>query len=149
MKTAVERAFERGELRKPTEVLANGCGAGWTKFIVPDEIADVEFADTCCDPHDLAYAIGGFWGLFYRKPRADIALGACMVRRFYRAAECDWIMSRNLRSVAKLILGTVAGPLYTLAVMLIGWTPFVWPWKKRDFSSAELAALGELIEANR
>lgn len=149
MKTAVERAFERGELRRPTEVLTNGCGAGWTGYIVPDEIADVEFGHDCCAPHDLAYAIGGFLGIFTRKVRADIALGACMTERFYRAASCDWVKSRNGRAVLKMIAGTIAGPLYTLAVTLIGWTPFVWPWKKRDFSRDQLEALAELMEVTR
>ncbi len=138
MKTLVERKFEMtGRLARPTDVVPNGCGpaAGGklSDLLIPDELADVDYSD-CCDAHDLSYHRGGFWGLFYRKPRSDVGLGACMAGRFYAAAGARWkrgTWAGRAKGVGTAVLGTVAGPLYTVAVFALGWTPLTWPWQKR------------------
>ncbi len=138
MKTLVERKFEMtGQLARPTDFVPNGCGpaAGGklSDLLIPDELADVDYSD-CCDSHDLAYHRGGFRGLFYRKPRADVGLGACMTGRFYAAAGARWkrgTWAGRAKAVGTAALGTVAGPLYTAAVFALGWTPLTWPWQKR------------------
>ena len=138
MKTLVERKLEKtGKLTRPTEFIPNGCGpaAGGkvSALLVPDELANVNYS-SCCDSHDLSYHRGGFWGLFYRKPRADIGLGACMVERFYAAARVRWSRGTwegRAKAVGTAALGTVTGPLYTLAVLGVGWVPFIWRWRRR------------------
>lgn len=144
MRTLAERAFERGELRRPTDFAPNGCGpaAGGRlgALLVPDELAGVEFGRECCDPHDLAYHRGGFWGLFWRKPRADVGLGACMVEAFYRAARARWrrgTWAGRAKAAGTAALGTVVGPAYTTAVLAIGWIPVIWPWRRRPEPTAE------------
>ncbi len=148
MKTLAERAYERGELKRPTEWFPNGCGpaaGGWLgRVLVPDELADVEFGHECCDPHDFAYAQGGFWGLFYRKPRADVGLGACITTLFYGAAKARWKRGGwvgKLKGVGTAALGTVAGPIYTLAVLSVGWLPVIWRWRKKKIPKKVLEAL--------
>lgn len=139
MKTLAERHFERtGHLRRPTEFLPNGCGpaAGGrlSALLVPDEMAGVDYS-SCCDEHDLSYYCGGFLGIFYRKPRADVGLGACLTQNFYRAARARWrrgTWAGRAKAVGTAALGTVLGPAYTAAVLLFGWTPLTWAWRKRS-----------------
>lgn len=150
MNAYAECALRRGRLRRPTEWAGpNGCGPGaarWvSRLLVPDELAGVEFGHECCDPHDLAYAVGGFWGLFYRKPRADVGLGACLVERFYDAAAARWYRGTRegrIKAVGTAVLGTALGPVYALAVLALGWTPLTWSWRKRriDPEALELFA---------
>ena len=138
IKTLAERRFVKtGQLPRPTDFAPNGCGpaAGGklSDLLIPDELADVDYSG-CCDSHDLAYHRGGFWGLFYRKPRADVGLGACMMEHFYRAAGARWrrgTWAGRAKAAGTAALGTVAGPLYTVAVFALGWTPVTWPWQKR------------------
>ena len=152
-------------MRRPTAALPNGCGAGWSAGPVPDALADVDFSG-CCDLHDLAYYEGGFGGLFTRKPRSDWALGRCLARRFRARAEAlvaeaavlaggggtkayaAFDRARALRRRAYYLraLGEAAGLGYTLAVLLVGWTPLTWPWRRRALPSAEeLADLAEKL----
>ena len=138
MKTLAERRFEKtGQLARPTDFVPNGCGpaAGGklSELLIPDELADVDYS-RCCDSHDLSYHRGGFWGLFYRKPRADVGLGACMMESFYRAAGARWkrgTWAGRAKGAGTAVLGTVAGPLYSVAVLAFGWSPLTWPWRKR------------------
>lgn len=139
MRTLAERHFEKtGWLLRPTEFVPNGCGpaagTGLTALLVPDELAGVRFGSECCNPHDLAYYIGGFWGLFYRKPRTDVGLGACMVDRFLDAAKVRWhrgTLAGRAKAAGTAALGLTVGPVYTFMVLVLGWTPLTWSWRKR------------------
>lgn len=148
----VERAWKKGKLRRPTEFLPNGCGpkAGvLTSILVPDEIAGVGYSD-CCDRHDLAYYEGGLGGLLTRKPRADLKLGACVVRHFFDAGHLRWdrgTAAGKAKAVGTFALGAIAGPVYTLAVTLLGWTPFTWRWRRRYVSAPALAELNWRLAA--
>ncbi len=142
MKTLAERAWDKGKLRHPSPFIPNGCGpaAGGrvSAVLVPDELADVDYSP-CCNTHDYAYHRGGFWGLFYRKPRADVGLGACMMKQFYAAAGARWkrgTWAGRAKGVGTAALGTVVGPVYTLAVLAFGWTPLTWPLRKRKAPSS-------------
>ncbi len=154
-KTLAERAFDKGKLQRPTDWMPNGCGpaAGGrlSDILVPDELADVEFGHECCDPHDFAYAQGGFWGLFYRKPRADIGLGACVTHRFYDAAKVRWRRggwAGRLKGVGTAAIGTVAGPLYTISVLAVGWLPVIWRWRKQEIPADALEAFRAASSTN-
>ncbi len=161
MKTLAERRFEKtGQLTRPTDFAPNGCGpaAGGklSDLLIPDELADVDYSG-CCDSHDLAYHRGGFWGLFYRKPRADVGLGACMAEHFYRAAGARWqrgTWAGRAKGAGTAVLGTVAAPLYTIAVLAFGWTPLTWPLRRRRMpASYELrkvaTAVGRPVQRTR
>lgn len=135
MKTYVEWQFGRGKVVTPTSFIPNGCGpkaAGvLSQILCPNELAGVDYTG-CCNLHDLAYAKGGFWGLFWRKPKADIALGLCMIDRFQDAAQVRYERGgagNMLKAWGTIIVGVVAAPLYTLAVMSFGWLPFIWRWR--------------------
>lgn len=147
MKTLAERSF-----RRPTDFLPNGCGSGFTSRLIPDEIAGVEF-QTCCDDHDLAYHVGGFWGLLTRKPRSDWRLGRCIARRFTREAAASWRFARGgsgiprhqrakhaARAAGLWAAGQGLGLAYTLGVTVLGWTPLTWPWRRRPVPSHEALA---------
>jgi hypothetical protein len=143
--TLAERKLKKvGKLIRPTEFIPNGCGpkagTGLTALLVPDELAGVKFGEECCNPHDLAYYVGGFWGLFCRKPRADIGLGACLADRFMDAAKVRWYRrtwTGRLKAVGTAVLGIVAGVIFALAVLALGWTPLTWRWRKRPPPSDE------------
>ena len=136
MKTLAERALDRGKIQRPGAFIPNGCGPAVTgpMDLIPDKLIGVEFGDACCNVHDLAYYQGGFWGLFYRKPRADLGLGACMAGRMLRQArenwEGDW--KRKALAGAQGAAAIPAGAVYTLAVLAFGWTPLTWRWRKRS-----------------
>lgn len=156
--TLAEKHLEKiGDLIRPTEWAPNGCGpaagTGLTAILVPDELAGVEFGDECCNAHDLAYYIGGFWGLFYRKPRADIGLGACLVDRFLDAAKVRWYRrtwTGRLKAIGTAVLGFVVGVTYTVAVLALGWTPLTWRWRKRPPpSDAELTEVKHALTRQR
>jgi len=128
---------------KPTKFLPNGCGAGITAKLVPDELAGANF-DTCCDLHDLAYHIGkgGALGLFYTKPVVDFKLMRCMDNQFNVRTIRLWLDGRRWRSVLTFIAGAAVPPIYFLGLTLLGWTPLTWPWKERPMPSHEqLAAM--------
>lgn len=144
-----ERTFAKGKLRRPTDWAGpNGCGpaaGGWLgRVLVPDELVGVEFGRECCDPHDLAYAEGGFLGLFWRKPKADAGLSICVFRRFSYAATARW--RRNgwtgrAKAIGTATLGGVIAPLYGIGVFALGWTPFTWRWRKRAVDPMALRRL--------
>lgn len=141
MKTVAERAFDKGKLKRPTDWAPNGCGpAAFGRFDpVPDELDGVNFG-YCCNEHDLAYYQGGFLGLFYKKPRADVGLSACMASRFYTSAWVDWKMGgakRKAKAVGKALIGTVAAPVYFTFVTVFGWTPLTWSWRQKSPPSDE------------
>jgi hypothetical protein len=146
----VDWQFARGKMVTPTAFIPNGCGpkVGWlSSLLIPDELAGVEYSD-CCDAHDLAYAQGGFWGLFGRKPRADIALGACLYKHFSDAALAR--VSRGgavnyLKGAATTALGAALAPIYTIAVTLFGWTPFTWRWRFVRIKKYALTQVAERI----
>jgi len=155
MKTLAEREFEKtGKLIRPSEFCPNGCGpaAGGklAAVMIPDELADVDYSG-CCNAHDMAYHRGGFLGLFYRKPRADIGLGACMVGNFYKAAGARWkrgTWGGRTKAVGTAVLGTVAGPVYALSVLAFGWTPLTWRWKRKPAPTREqLRAIARVLAA--
>ena len=113
----------------------------------PDELAGVDYSG-CCDSHDLAYAQGGFWGLFGRKPRADIALAACLFENFSDAALarlCRGGCVNYIKGAATMALGAVLAPIYAIAVTLFGWTPFTWRWRFVRIKNYALAQVGERI----
>lgn len=141
--TLVERAFARGELRRPTDFV-NGCGpreSFWlSRVLVPDELVGVEFGVECCNPHDLAYYMGGFWGLFWRKPKADFGLGACVMSRFMDAAAVRWMrdsVSGKALAVGTAMTGAAVSTAFTTAVLLLGWTPLTWSWRKNPAPTEE------------
>lgn len=146
----VEFMFGRGKVVRPTSFIPNGCGpkAGKiTSLLVPDELIGVEYRG-CCDTHDLAYAQGGFWGLFYRKPRADIALAACLFGHFKDAAIAR--ISRGgvanyAKGVGTAALGAGLAPLYAIAVTLFGWTPLTWRWRFVRIKDYALRQVAEKI----
>ena len=123
----------------PTKFLPNGCGAGLSAKLIPDEAAGANF-DDCCDLHDLAYHVGkgGFLGLFYSKPKADFALAVCMDRRL---EERTMRISREGGYSFKLALGCLAlaflPAIYFTGLTLLGWTFLTWPWKERPMPSHE------------
>jgi len=128
---------------KPTRFLPNGCGAGITAKLVPDEVAGANF-DHCCDQHDLAYHIGkgGWHGIFWAKPMVDFMLMRCMDQQFNIRTVRLMADDRYLKGFATLVAGVVIPPLYFVALTLLGWTPLTWPWKERPMPSHEqLAAL--------
>lgn len=130
---------------RPTRFLPNGCGAGATGKLVPDEVAGANF-DDCCDLHDLAYHVGrgGFLGLFYAKPAADWALMRCMDKQFARKTALLSLKKRWFATAGVFLLGTFVPPAYFLGLTLLGWTPLTWPWKERPMPSEEsLRALKE------
>jgi len=144
MRTLAERFGFR-----PTQFIPNGCGAGITAKLVPDEVGGANF-DDCCDLHDLAYHVGkgGFLGLFYSKPVADFKLAACMARRLDdRATKID----QRRESLIKVYIAVMAlltvPPIYFIALTLLGWTPLTWPWKERPMPSHE--DLERLLAHNR
>lgn len=126
---------------RPTQFLPNGCGAGITGKLVPDETIGVNF-DDCCDLHDLAYHVGkgGILGLLYAKPAADWSLMRCMDKRFAAKAVRYEMTGRRWKKVAVLAVGSVVPPLYFVALTLLGWTPLTWPWKERQMPSHESLA---------
>ncbi len=136
----------RGKLVTPTSFIANGCGPKAGKIssaLIPNELVGVQYAD-CCDAHDLAYAQGGFWGLFYRKPRADLALAACLYKHFHAAAAARINQPGFVASLAGIgteILGWVLAPVYAIVVTLLGWTPFTWRWRFVELRPLALLAL--------
>lgn len=142
----VQWAWGRGRVVSPTSFIPNGCGpkaGAITSMLVPDELAGVDYA-SCCDSHDLSYAQGGFWGLFYRKPRADLALAACLAGRFKDAAIAR--ASRGgamnyLRGAGTAAVGIIAAPAYAIAVTLFGWTPFTWRWRFAELRPGSLRTL--------
>lgn len=156
IKTLAERAFEKGIIVRPTDFMPNGCGpaAGGkiSALLVPDELADVDYSG-CCDLHDLSYHRGGFLGLFYRKPRADVGLGACMVESFYKAAGARWrrgTWSGRAKAAGTAVLGILVGPLYTLAVLGLGWTPLTWRWRRRPLPGrSDLRKIARLVAARK
>jgi hypothetical protein len=137
MKTLAERAFEKGKLLRPTAFVPNGCGpaaAGSADF-VPDTLFGVKFGHACCDPHDLEYYRGGFWGLFWRKPKADIKLGACLARKMLDQGHIhrNYGMSRKDTALgyAQTVAAVPVGAIYALGVLVFGWTPLTWRWRER------------------
>jgi hypothetical protein len=148
-RTFAERAWDKGKVRRPSEFIPNGCGSAAVAALgislVPDELLGVEFGDECCNPHDAAYYRGGFLGLFWRKPRADVGLGACLARRMLWAARWDWgegTARGKILATARALTAIPAGLIYTLAVLALGWTPFTWRWAKRELPPNLNAILG-------
>lgn len=133
---------------KPTKFLPNGCGAGITAKLVPDEVSGANF-DHCCDLHDLAYHVGkdGLRGLFTQKPRIDFELAKCMDTQFYHRALGLVIQDRTPAALGVLLLGVVVPPIYFIGLTLLGWTPLTWPWKERPMPSHE--DLERLLAHNR
>ncbi len=134
-------------MKRPSQkFIPNGCGpaaAGPANF-VPDSVLGVEFGDECCNLHDLEYHIGGFWGLFTRKPRADFGLGACMVRRMISQGRKNWDTDSRWTGAAQMAAAVPLGTLYTVTTTAFGWLPFIWSWRKRPVPSHEaLEALGQ------
>jgi len=124
---------------RPTQFLPNGCGAGLTAKLVPDEAAGANF-DDCCDLHDLAYHVGegGFLGLFYSKPKADYALAKCMNDRLeQRALRVAGQHSYGLKLTIACLALALLPPIYFIGLTLFGWTPLTWPWKERPMPSHE------------
>ncbi len=146
----VEFMYGRGKVVTPTSFIPNGCGpkAGiLLSLLVPDELLGVDYSG-CCDAHDLAYAQGGFGGLFYRKPRADIALAACLYENFSDAGLAR--VSRGgvvnyAKGAATTALGALLAPLYAIAVTLFGWTPFTWRWRFVRIKNYALTQVAERI----
>ena len=142
----VQWAWGRGKVVSPTSFIPNGCGpkaGAITSMLVPDELAGVDYA-SCCDSHDLSYAQGGFWGLFYRKPRADLALAACLYKNFHAAAVARINQPgfrASLAGAATEILGCLLAPLYAIVVTALGWTPFTWRWRFVELRPLALLAL--------
>ena len=132
----------------PTRFLPNGCGAGLTAKLVPDELAGANF-DTCCDLHDLAYHVGkgGFLGLFYSKPVVDYRLMACMDNQFNVRVIRLTLDRRHVRAFFTFLAGIVVPPVYFLGLTLLGWTPLTWPWKERPMPSHE--DLARLLAHNK
>ena len=123
---------------RPTRFLPNGCGAGLTAKLVPDEMAGVNF-DECCDLHDLGYHVGkgGFLGLFTEKPFIDWALASCMGKQFTVRTVRLWVDGRRARAIGVFLLGVPTPLIYFAALTLLGWTPLTWPWKERPMPSHE------------
>ena len=121
-RTLAERAWDKGKVKRPPEFIPNGCGPRATGSFdfVPDELLGVGFGDECCNPHDLEYYQGGFLGLFWRKPKADFGLAACLAKRMLAG-------SKGAKAAAIPVAG-----LYFLSVALFGWTPLTWRWRKRS-----------------
>jgi hypothetical protein len=149
MKTIAERSW-----KNPTAFLPNGCGAGWTSYLVPSEIGEIWFRD-CCNRHDLEYHIGGFWGLLLRRPLADLILGRCVARRFEEAAYVTWnelekrTSTMVLKAAGLFVAGQVVGLGYSLAVIALGWTPLTWPWKKRPVpTKVALKQIADVLKEN-
>ncbi len=146
----VEFMFGRGKVVSPTSFIGNGCGpkaGALMSILVPDELLGVDYSG-CCDLHDLAYAQGGFWGLFYRKPRADLALAACLAERFKDAAIAR--ISRGgvtnyARGVGTAVVGAIVAPLYAIAVTVFGWTPLTWRWRFVRIKDYALRQVAERI----
>ncbi len=138
MKTIAERAWDRGVIQRPAAFIPNGCGpaVAGPVDLVPDELLGVEFGDACCNPHDAAYYEGGFWGLFWRKPCADVGLGACMARRMLGQARANWRAGSKIKASAQAVAAVPAGTVYSLAVLVLGWTPLTWKWRKRALPKA-------------
>ncbi len=139
-KTLAERAWDRGVIQRPTGFIPNGCGPAATGPIdvVPDELLGAAFGGQCCNPHDLAYYEGGFWGLFWRKPRADVGLGACVAGEMLGAAKRNWRRggSRKALAGAQAVAAVPVGTVYAVAVLALGWTPLTWRWRKRQLPKA-------------
>lgn len=133
---------------KPTRFLPNGCGAGITSKVIPDEAAGVNF-DTCCDLHDLGYHVGkgGFLGLFYTKPVIDYRLMACMDKQFTMRIVRLAVDDRWVRAFFAFAASVVIPPAYFIGLTLLGWTPLTWPWKERPMPSHE--DLERLLAHNR
>ncbi len=142
-RTLAERAWDKGKVRRPAEFIPNGCGSAAAEALginlVPDALLGVEFGDQCCDAHDAAYYCGGFFGLFWRKPRADVGLGVCLARRMFRTAYVHWRVARlegspsgKFLAAAQALAAVPAGVIYALAVLALGWTPLTWRWVKRE-----------------
>lgn len=128
---------------RPTQFLPNGCGAGITGKLVPDEVVGANF-DDCCDLHDLAYHVGrgGWRGLFGAKLEADLALMDCMTKRFSTKAARYRLSGRRIRYLVTMSAGVVVPVVYWWGLTLLGWTPLTWPWRERPMPSHEqLAAL--------
>lgn len=124
-------------MKRLTQFLPTGCGGGRTAWMVPDELAHVDFR-RCCDCHDFAYFIGGWRGLFWARPRADVLLGVCIVRAYTRAARHCWRSGwpeYRVRAIALVVLGLMLGVLYTSVVLAVGWV--VWPWRRVTHFAAE------------
>ena len=143
-------AFNRGKIRRPTDFIPNGCGSQATplgRLLVPDELIGVDYSH-CCDEHDLAYAQGGFWGLFTRKPKADWGMAACMAERFHDVAVARMARGQNGVGIATYLFGlTLVVPAYWLAVTALGWTPFTWRWNFVALTPEALDALKAKLSA--
>ena len=135
MKTLAERYSKR-----PTHYVPNGCGSGFSARIIPDAIGSVRFRG-CCDQHDLVYHVGGFWGLFTRRPQADWAMMKCIHKRFVLEAERINIGGDTLRGRWIRRSGVMVAGIYWLATTLLGWTPLTWPWRKRPVPTHEELSL--------
>jgi hypothetical protein len=150
-KTLAERAWEKGKAVRPTIFVPNGCGPAATGPVdlVPDSFLGVKFGHECCDVHDLEYYRGGFLGLFWRKPKADYRLAACMTRRMWRAGRENLLLvsrAKKAKGYAQMFASGHIGLVYGLAVTLFGWSPFTWGWKERELPTHEqLVAIGESI----
>lgn len=143
MKNYVERAWDKGKVRRPTQWAPNGCGPRATGPVdfVPDRILGVEFGSECCDAHDLEYYKGGFLGLFWRKPKADLGLGACLAAQMFQGARKQWIhgsVGRKFLAAAQAATAIPTAAVYTLFVTAFGWTPFTWRWYQRTPPDSDL-----------
>jgi len=143
MRTLAERFGFR-----PTKFLPNGCGAGLTEKLVPDELVGANF-DECCDLHDLGYHVGkgGWRGLFTEKPFIDFALMRCMDQQFHMRTLRLFVDDRYARGALAFFLGVIVPPIYFIGLTLFGWTPLTWPWKERPMPSHE--DLERLLAHNR
>lgn len=124
----------------PTKFLPNGCGAGLTAKLVPDEAGGANF-DDCCDLHDLAYHVGkgGFLGLFYQKPKVDYELSRCMSKRLDRRWTKMTVRDETplWKDFSVFLLWKFLPPIYFIGLTLFGWSPLTWPWKERAMPSHE------------